>query len=241
MAATVEERTVGTPSVGGSTVFLLTTMPLGVFWFGFTVAVLASGIPLLLFWVGLPIAMFGMVTWRGGARLERARVRALLGRYIAEPYKPLPDGFVPGMKARAADPATWRDMVYLVLLFPVGLFWFVLFTTLWAVGLGLTTLWIWFRFLPNGEAPLFDLGDGHSPVVLVNSTLDALPWAIGGLLVLVGTALLSRACGQLHGRFTQAMLAPTWGQLRSADEEYRRRFMATTSYPGSPSNLDGLS
>lgn len=229
--ATVEESTVGTPAVGGANAFLLTTLPLGIFWFAFTVAVFAVGVPTLLFWVGLPIALFGMIMWRGGARLERARVGALLGRFVPEPYRPLPGGFGPNLKARVTDPATWRDMVYLVLLFPVGLFWFVLFVTLWAVGLGLSTLWIWFRYLPNGEAPLLDFGNGRGPVILVNSTLDALPWAVGGVLVLVVTVFLSRGAAALHGRFAQAMLAPTRTQLRDADEEYRRRFDATRTYP----------
>lgn len=228
---TVEETTAGTPSVAGANVYLLTTLPLGVFWFTVTVAAFSAGIPLLLFWLGLPIAMAAMMLWRGGARLERTRARTLLNRYIAEPYRPLPGGFWPDMKARAKDPSTWRDMVYLFLLFPIGLFWFILFVTLWAVGLGLTTLWIWFRYLPNGEAPLMDWGQESGPVILVNSTLDALPWAIGGLIILVCTALLSRACAKLHGRFAQAMLAPTWGQLRKADEQYRDRFDATRTYP----------
>lgn len=230
MSAAVEESTVGWPSVGGANAFLLTTMPIGVFWFAFTVAVFSAGVPMLLFWVGLPIAMFGMVMWRGGARLERARVRSLLGRFIAEPYRPLPGGFGPNMKTRVTDPATWRDMVYLVLLFPIGIFTFVFFVTLWATGLGLTTLWIWFRYLPNGEAPLFGIHDG-GPFILVNSTVDALPWVVGGLLLLVATAYLSRGAAALHGRYAQAMLAPTWTQLRDADEEYRRRFDATQSYP----------
>ncbi|TDP88976.1 sensor domain-containing protein [Labedaea rhizosphaerae] len=228
---TVEETTAGTPSVGAANVYLLTTLPLGIFWFTMTVAVFSMGVPLLMFWLGLPIAMLGMMMWRGGARLERARARTLLNRFIAEPYRPLPGGFMQDMKARAKDPATWRDMVYLVLLFPIGLFWFISFVTLWAVGLGLTTLWIWFRYLPNGEAPLLDWGQGNGPVILVNSTLDALPWAIGGLLVLVATVFLSRAAAKLHGRFAQAMLAPTWGQLRRADEQYRERFDATRTYP----------
>ena len=231
MATTVEEGTASTPSVGGANAFLLTTLPLGIFWFTFTVAVLAAGVPMLLFWLGLPVVLLGMVTWRGGARLERARVRALLGRYIADPYRPLPGGFAADMKVRAKDPATWRDMLYLVLLFPVGLFWFVLFVTLWSIGLGLSTLWIWFRYLPNGEAPLLDVGDADGPVILVNSTLDALPWAVGGVLVLVATVFLSRGAAALHGRFAHALLAPTWSQVRRADEQYREQFDATRSYP----------
>lgn len=60
--------------------------------------------------------------WIYGARLERLRVRTLLGTPIASPYRPLPPGsLLRRLKARLQDPHTLLDLLYLLLLLPVGL------------------------------------------------------------------------------------------------------------------------
>ena len=40
----------------------------------------------------LLILAAAVLAWRGAAQLERARVHAMLGTYIASPYRPLPNG-----------------------------------------------------------------------------------------------------------------------------------------------------
>jgi fatty acid desaturase len=56
-------------------------------------------------------------------------------------------------RALAADPATWKDLAYLVLLGPLGLVWFVLTSFLWSVAIVLLTAPLWFWVPPAGPRP----------------------------------------------------------------------------------------
>jgi hypothetical protein len=114
-----------------ATAYLMASFAVGLFWFVFTVTALALGISLAVLWVGLPILALTMLCWKGGARAERAFIRAALGVDIPSPYRPMPDGSILGRwRARASDPATWRDGGYLLLLGPLGTIWSVLATAL---------------------------------------------------------------------------------------------------------------
>ena len=70
-----------------------------------------------IIWVGVAVLALSALAMRGMAGLERMRVHAMLGTYVATPYRPLP---APSSRwtTRLKDPATWKDMVYLVLMLP---------------------------------------------------------------------------------------------------------------------------
>ncbi len=113
------------PRTWTAAAYLVASMAVGIFWFVVLVSGISVGLSLVIIWVGLPILALTMLAWRGGAWLERRWVGLALGARIPEPYRPLPTG---GLLARwlamAADPATWKDFAYLVLLFPLGIAWF---------------------------------------------------------------------------------------------------------------------
>lgn len=194
------------PSVAGAAGFLLTTMPIGIFWFAVLVTLTAAGVPLMITWVGVPITALAVVLCRGGATLERARVYALLDTYITVPYRSLPDGWLARWKARLSDVATWRDLGYLLLLLPLGIIEFVLVVTFWALSIGYITLPIYFRFLPDGG---YFFPDYTLRWISVDSTVDALPWTALGLLLLALAIPLTRALGAMHARLAGALLGPT--------------------------------
>lgn len=149
-----------------------------------------------------------MLIWRGGAHVERARVYALFDAYIAVPYRSLPDGRQRAKwRARLSDSATWRDLGYLLLLFPIGIAEFVLVVTAWSVSLALLGLPIYFRFLPGGAYHFPSYDESHRWIT-VDSTLEALPFAALGVLALLGTVALTKALGGLHARFARVMLGP---------------------------------
>lgn len=54
-----------------STLFLLSSLPLGLFWFVVLVALLSAGLPLTVVWVGLPILAFAMLVCAVGVGVER--------------------------------------------------------------------------------------------------------------------------------------------------------------------------
>src|SRR5690606_18250760 len=79
--------------------------------------------------VGLPLLLLLMFAWRKGADWERARVALFYGQTIARPYRqPVDDSWRARITTLVKDPATWRDLLYLALLFPIGLAEFVLVT-----------------------------------------------------------------------------------------------------------------
>ncbi|MFD2420406.1 sensor domain-containing protein [Amycolatopsis pigmentata] len=194
------------PSTGGSLVYLVTNLPLGIVSFTLLVTLTTVGIATVLVWVGLPVLVLTVVVVRGAASAERARVHTLLGTYIAKPYRPLPEGGWPARwKARLAEGATWRDFAYLVLLFPFGTAEFVLVVTLWSLALALTALPVYVRYLPDG-AFAFEW-DGARWFV-VDSPVAALPWAMLGILCLGAAIALTRVLGVLHAHFARALLGP---------------------------------
>jgi hypothetical protein len=194
------------PSLAGSLGYLLLNLPLGIAGFVTVVTLASVGLSTALVWVGVPVLAALVLGTRAAARFERARARALLGAYVASPYRPLPAiGWRARWRARLLDGATWRDLGYFVLLFPIGIADFVLVVTSWSVGLGLAALPVYFRYLPDGAFVLFEK---HSPWLVVDSTVKALPLAALGLLVLALAIALTRGLGVAHARFVRLVLGP---------------------------------
>src|SRR6185312_13218518 len=108
-------------------IFMVLSFAVGLFWFIALVVLIATGAGLAITLVGLPLLAGTLILWTYGARVERFRVNALLGTEISNPYRPLPQGsnWI-RFKTRAIDPHTWLDLLYLFLLFPIGIAEFVI-------------------------------------------------------------------------------------------------------------------
>jgi signal transduction histidine kinase len=202
------------PGALGANVYLFTSFLVSVFAFWLSFALLVAGFSTVVVWVGLPILMLGMVTWRGFARLERRLVHATLGYYIPNAYRARQPGMFGWFKGRFKDPATWRDLAYIVVMFPVSFVLFVLFTVLWGVGLGMTTLPFWYSFVDGG---LMLFGDIRGPGYLVDSFDDTLIPAIVGLLLLCLAFVASRWVGKVRGLMAIGMLGPSKATLLAAE------------------------
>jgi len=200
------------PPFGGSVVFLLMNLPLGVLAFTLLTSFTAAGLGTAVVWVGVGLLALVVLAVRGAARLERARVYALLDRYIDLPYLPLPAGGQKDRwKGRLKDLSTWRDLLYFFVLFPLGLVEFVLVTAFWSTSLALAGLPIYFRWLPEGAYyfPSFDVR-----WLTVDSTVEALPWAALGVLFIALSVALTKALAGVHARLAGALLGPTVAQRR---------------------------
>ncbi|WP_460441334.1 sensor domain-containing protein [Amycolatopsis stemonae] len=199
------------PPFGGSVVFLLMNLPLGVLAFALLTTFTAAGLGTAVVWVGVGLLAVLVLAVRGAARLERARVYALLDRYVDLPYLPLPEGQKARWKGRLKDPATWRDMAYFFVLFPLGVVEFVLVTTFWSTSLALAGLPVYFRWLPDGAYyfPAYDVR-----WLTVDSTVEALPWAALGVLFIALSVALTKALAGVHARVANALLGTTVAQRR---------------------------
>ncbi len=200
------------PPLLGALGYLLLNLPLGIAGFVGVITLFSVGASTAVVWVGLPVLALAVALTRGAARLERARVYAMLDTYIATPYRPLPERG--RWKARAKDVATYRDAGYLLALLPIGVAEFSLLVSFWASTVGLLFLPVYYRYLPTGS---YRLGDWDRPVVVVDSVWEALPFSALGVLLLAVSLVLTRGLARAHARFARALLGPPPAVVRSFD------------------------
>src|SRR5215208_1711823 len=126
--------------------FLLTSFPLGIFWFAVLVPPILLGVFLAAGWVAVMTLALALLWWTGsplrrtlghglalisapltvvsvrGAQVERRRLAGSLGYPVPAPYRRQPQGTILDRAcARTEDPAAWRDLAYLLLLLPEAL------------------------------------------------------------------------------------------------------------------------
>ncbi|WP_246236387.1 sensor histidine kinase [Actinomadura chibensis] len=200
-----------------SAIYLAVSMAFGLGWFIALVVGLTLSVSLLIIWVGLPMLALMMIAWRFGAMLERRLVRLAFGVRIDDPYRPLPPGRNPlaKLKGMAGDPATWKDLAYLAVLFPITLVEFVISAVVWAGTFMLLFL------------PVIVAADGGAEVSVgpvsywAGNPLAALPVSLIGLVFLVFAMYTTRVMAVTHSAFARLML----GQSPSQQEnlELRKR------------------
>ncbi|HVL24667.1 MAG TPA: sensor histidine kinase [Thermomicrobiales bacterium] len=175
--------------------FLLSSFPLGLLWFIVTVVGFSVGFSLIIIWVGIPIlaATFALLVW--GAQVERSRIGAFLNVHIPSPYRNRPQQGNPVKRAWSylRNPQLWRDLSYLLLLFPVGI-----------VELALV-------FLPASYllSPLIFMAGGTHQVNgwTINTFFEAMVAAVIGLILIVPLSMLINLTAMLHGEMGKKFLA----------------------------------
>ncbi|MCW2944610.1 MAG: histidine kinase [Actinoallomurus sp.] len=135
-------RLAGESPTWRSAAYLLLHFPLGLAYFISLVVLLSVSAGTVIIWVGVLGLALTMILWRGAAMLERRLVRLAFGVEVPSPYRTLPQGGNPfkKWKAMAVDPATWKDLVYLLLAFPIGVAEFTMSVVLWSASLALITM-----------------------------------------------------------------------------------------------------
>jgi signal transduction histidine kinase len=200
-----------------ATIYLLLTMFVGLTWHVVLAIGLTLGVGTLIIWIGVFVLALTLLAWRGGAWLERRWVRAMLGVEIPDPYRPLPDGSL-WRRARvlASDPATWKDLAYLVVLFPVGVVWFVVTVTLWTTAVGLLTAPLWY-WIPGDGSPALVVNDTRGYLV-IDTLPEALLACVVGAVLCVAAAWAVKGMAAAHGAIALALLGPSDSQLRARVE-----------------------
>jgi len=182
---------------------LLSSFPLGLFWFVVLVVLLSTGISLTIVWVGLPILALAALACALGADIERWRLSALLGARLPSPYRPLPRGSIlVRARARVADPALWRGLLYLILLLPIGLVELVVFFVL-AFSALLASYPLWFWTFPEGR------GVGWTGVLVANTLPEALLVTLVGLVAMAAAAAFVPQVSRAHAALGWRLLGPS--------------------------------
>jgi hypothetical protein len=191
------------------TLYLLLSLPIGVVTFSVLIAGLTTGASLLIIMVGFAVIWVTFVLARVFADLERIRARALLDADVARLYLPDERGWCKRLKSRAEDPSTWLDVVYGILLLPVGVFTFTISLTVWASGLALVALPAYYWALPKqattrGTSIVFAWTNGHPWVV--DTGLEVALSVLLGVVVVLVAPWITRAMALASRGLVQAML-----------------------------------
>ena len=180
-------------------VFMISSFVVGLFWFIVLATLLSAGGGLAVTLIGLPILVGAMYAWIGGAKAERWRVGALLRAEIRDPYKPVPVGssFWQHIWTRMKDVHTWLDLLYLFLLFPIGVAEFVIATVIVSVPLTFAAMpfWYWIE-VSHSIGPGWD----------VNSLTESLAVALIGIPLLLLMPYVLVGVGRGHALLAKALL-----------------------------------
>ena len=178
--------------------YLVSGLPLGILTFTVAVTGLALSGGLMITLAGIPVLVLTLLAARALAAAERKRAAWLLGTRIEGRERPLGGSAWERTKAIAADPASWRDTLYSLVLLPVGIFGFTVAVSLWATALGFLTSPAWSWALPSDDdtVPLLDsTSPGYSALrVLI------------GLALLPTTAVACRALAAGTGALARSLL-----------------------------------
>ena len=204
----------GSVQLWASVGFLALSFVAGTFWFVVLVTLIALGVGLASILVGLPILLLAMVLWTVAARTERWRVEAFLGVPLPSPYRPL-QAHPLGERLRlfVTDPAVWRDLIYLLLLFPIGVVELFLVSLGTLVPLGMITAPLRLPWVPSPDEPQRGIdppGSLDAPEALVIALFGAV------LLLVMPYVLVGVARG--HALLAQALLGPSQAQLAARVE-----------------------
>jgi hypothetical protein len=191
------------PPLMGALAYLVMNLPIGIASFTFVVTSMAVGVGTVVIWVGLAVLALAVLGMRGMAALERLRVHKMLGTYVASPYRPA--GEKSRWLSRVKDPATWKDMAYLVLMLPLGIAEFTVMVVMWSVSLYLTFLPVYWSWVPSE----WQLVMWNHPVVNIDSWIGTLPFAGLGVLLLALTIIVTKGLGTMHAVYARAMLGPS--------------------------------
>lgn len=179
--------------------YLLLALPLGVAEFAFLVTAISFGFSTAVTLIGIPVLVGAVYAWRWLAELERRVIGRLTGVEIPSPYRADPVGgrWWARFGARLADPATWKDLAFLLLQFPLGILSF--FVTVAVLGFGLRLL-----LAPVYYHPFAD-GDWIAwlSVDTLGQAFALVP--VGALILLVGIPALG-ALGRLYGWLAAQLL-----------------------------------
>jgi signal transduction histidine kinase len=216
-------RDIFDPLTYGRIGYLLVALPLGIIEFTFLVTAIAVGVGTAITLVGIPILIGTIYAWRWLAQLERRMIGALTGVQIPSPYRPDPvgAGWSRKVHARLADPATWKDLIFLLLQLPLGIVAFAAAT----VVLGCAASWLaapaYYWAVPDGvDLGLFQVDTLPGALALV---------PLGALLAFVGIpalGLLGRGYGELAALLLGSNADPELTAQVSELEGARSRIIA---------------
>ena len=179
--------------------YLLLALPLGVAEFAFLVTAISFGFGTAITLIGIPVLIASVYAWRWIADLERRLIGRLTGVEIPRPYRPDPVGgrWWNRFAARLADPATWKDLAFLLLQLPLGILSFSVTVAVLGFGFRLLLAPVYYEPFADGD---------WIEWIGVDSLAEAFALVPAGALVLLLGIPALGALGRLYGWLAAQLL-----------------------------------
>ncbi|GHB44079.1 histidine kinase [Streptomyces cirratus] len=212
--------------------YLITGFPLGLLYFGLTVAGLAIGAGLLVTFLGVPLLAGVLAMGRGFGRVERARVRGLLGGRVGEPapIRARKPGAFPAMGAVLKSGSAWRHVLYPVLHFPWAVFGFTLALVFWVCGWALLLYPLYFWAFPAfADQPGLIVFQNDGYAFYLDSPAAIAATAAAGLALTLATPWVIRALTTVDRVLVTSLLGPSRLDSRVSELESDRGAVVDTA------------
>jgi uncharacterized membrane protein len=189
------------PKAWGALLYMLISMITGIVYFTWVVTGLSLSLSFAIFVFGLLFAVFFTISLRGMALLEGRIVEGLLGVRMPRRSVFLQKDMTwfERLKANLIDKQVWLAMLYFFLQMPLGVIYFSVLVTLFALSLS-------FMAAPVVQSitnfPLLSIGDMRYFLPLWSMPF----FLLFGFLIWTLTMHLGRWIGQWHGRYAKMLL-----------------------------------
>lgn len=188
---------VGEPRAWAACLYMILSFATGTFYFTWAVTGFSLSISLIVLIIGIPVTLLFFLSIRGLGFVEGRVVEALLGiRMPRRAIVPRVGSWLEKFKIMFTTGSTWKSLIYMILMLPIGTIYFSLIVTLFSLGLsfiGAPVLQYAFNeplIEPNIWVPFYAM-----PLVM-----------IAGGIVIILTLHFAKFIALVHGKFAKVML-----------------------------------
>lgn len=200
------------PHTWGALFYMLLALATGIFYFTWAVTGLSLSFGLAFTLVGIPFFLLFMASVRGLSLVESRIVEGMLGVRMPRrpPYVERERPWLQRIGSMLGDPRTWVTLLYMLLMLPLGIVYFVIVVVLPCVSLAFIAVPIlkWMSIMMG-----FPVGQcSGGPPWLCDSVEWLVSWqgagvlCVVGILLLFGTLHLVRGIGRMHGSLAKHLL-----------------------------------
>ncbi|MFI5759748.1 sensor histidine kinase [Streptomyces sp. NPDC051563] len=213
--------------------YLMVGLPLSTLYFSLAITGVSLGAGLLVTFLGVPVLAGVLAMCRGFGRVERARVRGMLGQELAEPapIRAEKGGAIAGMAALLKSGSAWRHVLYSLIHFPWAVFAFCVALTFWVYGWAMLLYPLWFWVFPafTDQPGLQLFQNGNSYTFYLDSPV-AIAAACGtGLVLTLATPWVVRALTTVDRLLVSGLLGPSRLAHRVSELETDRGVVVDTA------------
>jgi len=197
---------VSDPRTYSALIYMLLSLATGIFYFTWTVVGISLSISLAVLIIGVPFALLFIASIRVLSHVEGRIVEALLGVRMPRrlPAGPAADESI-WTKIREAftDIRTWSSLLYMLLMLPLGIAYFIIGVVGLSLSLGVTAGSLY--GLVTGESHM-QITDAPVLNHLLHTAPGLIVFALLGVLAFFVVLHIARLIGLAHGKIAEGLL-----------------------------------